>query len=677
MSKKVFIISLIVLLLVAIIGYSAYFVIKNKEKSTPTKTLNEIATCIQNKDYSAMYKLITESSQDNISEDQFIDRHKNIYDGISMKDYKIDVISETEQEDGSYIVDYNVFMDTVSVGEIKFATTSKFIKNKETKKYEIEWSSKFIFPDLEDTDKVRVKTVESKRGQILDRNRRMLAGFGEVSSIGLVPGKMNDETYEDDIVKIAELLDISSESIEKTLSASWVKDDTFVPLKKVSVDNQDLKQQLLEIKGIKITKVTERVYPYAEAIAHLIGYVQSVTAEDLEKNPDKGYTSISIIGKAGLEKQYEDKLRGKDGKEIYIESSSGNRKSTIGKIDVQNGEDVRLTIDIDIQKQLYNELKEDKGFFVVMQPKTGELLALVSTPSYDNNQFIYGMGTEKWKLLSEDPKNPMLTRYTRTYCPGSTFKPITAAIGLTTGKLSEDDTFNYNGLSWQKGSGWGDYYITTLTAYDSAKNIRNALIHSDNIFFAQAALKIGTDTFTEELKKIGFGEVLNLNLGLSTSQISNSGEIKKEVALADSGYGQGEILVNPVHMASIYSAFINDGNMIKPYLEYKEDKTPEILRENAFSKDAANIVKEDLIQVIENPEGTATDMRINGITLAGKTGTAELKVSKEEEANTLGWFDLITIDENTDKQYVIVSMVEDARELGGSHYLIKKLRNLF
>lgn len=677
MSKKGFIISLVILLLVAVIGYSLFFIIKNKEKSTPTKTLKEIATCIQNKDYTAMYKLITESSQDNISEDQFIDRHKNIYDGISMKDYKIDVVSEVEQEEGSYIVDYNVSMDTVSVGEIKFASTSKFIKNKETKQYELEWSSKFIFPDLEDTDKVRVKTVEAKRGQILDRNRRMLAGFGEVSSVGLVPGKMNDETYESDIAKIAELLDISAESIEKTLSASWVKDDTFVPLKKVSVDNQDLKQQLLEVKGIKITKVTERVYPYAEAISHLIGYVQSVTAEDLEKNPDKGYTSTSIMGKSGLEKQYEDKLRGKDGKEIFIESKSGNRKSTIGKIDVQNGEDIRLTIDIDIQKQLYNELKDDKGFFVVMQPKTGELLALVSTPSYDNNQFIYGMGTEKWKSLSEDVNNPMLTRYTRTYCPGSTFKPITAAIGLTTGKLSEDDIFNYNGLSWQKGSGWGDYYITTLTAYNSAKNIRNALIHSDNIFFAQAALKIGSDTFTQELKKIGFGEVLNLNLGLSTSQISNSGEIKKEVALADSGYGQGEILVNPVHMASIYSAFVNDGNMIKPYLEYKEEIAPEILRENAFSKDAANIVKNDLIQVIENPEGTATDMRISGITLAGKTGTAELKASKEEEANTLGWFDLITVDESTDKQYVIVSMVEDARELGGSHYLIKKLRNLF
>lgn len=676
MSKKVFIISLIVLLVVAVIGYSAYFIIQSKEKSTPTKTLNEIVSCIQNEDYSAMYELITESSKENISEDQFIERHKNIYDGISMIDYKMDINTEAEQEDGSYIVDYNVSINTASVGEINFTNTSKLIKNKETKKYELEWSSKFIFPDLEDTDKVRVKTVEAKRGQILDRNRRMLAGFGEVSSVGLVPGKMNEET-EEDIQKIAELLDVSADSINKSLNANWVKSDTFVPVKKVAVSNQELKEELLQIPGIKITKVTERVYPYSEAIAHLIGYVQSVTAEDIEKNPDKGYTSTSVIGKAGLEKQYEDRLKGTDGKEIYIENQSGTRKSTIGEIQVQNGEDIRLTIDISIQQQLYNELKDNKGLFVVMQPKTGELLALVSTPSYDNNQFIYGMGTEKWKMFSEDERNPMLTRYTRTYCPGSTFKPITAAIGLTTGKLNENDTFNYNGLSWQKGSGWGDYYITTLTAYNSAKNIRNALIHSDNIFFAQAALKIGTATFTEELKKIGFGEVLNLNLGLSTSQISNSGEIKKEVSLADSGYGQGEILVNPVHMASIYSAFVNDGNMIKPYLEYKEDLSPEILRENAFSSEAANIVKDDLIQVIENPEGTATDMKINGITLAGKTGTAELKVSKDEEANTLGWFNLITVDENTDKQYVIVSMVEDARDLGGSHYLIRKLRNLF
>lgn len=130
-------------------------------------------------------------------------------------------------------------------------------------------------------------------------------------------------------------------------------------------------------------------------------------------------------------------------------------------------------------------------------------------------------------------------------------------------------------------------------------------------------------------------------------------------------------------MASIYSSFVNDGNMVKPYIEYSGNKKVDYLKENAFSKEAANIIKEDLIQVIENPEGTATDMRINGITLAGKTGTAELKASKDETAETLGWFNMVTVDENTDKQYVIISMLEDARDLGGSHYLIKKIRTLF
>lgn len=676
MSKKAFIISLIVILLVAVLGYGGYFIVKNKSKSSPEGVLNEFATKLKEGNYEEMYELISEESKTNISKDDFVERNKNIYSGISMKDYKIEIVSSVEQEDKSYVIGYNVYINTDSVGEINFVNTATATRNKETKKYELNWNSKYIFPELGDTDKVRVKTVEAKRGKIVDRNENLLAGDGDVASIGLVPGKMNEET-EEDIQKLSELLDISVESINKSLSASWVKDDTFVPLKKVSVSDEELKSAVLEIKGVKINRVTDRTYPLAGAISHLIGYVQNVTAEDIEKNPDKAYTNTSVIGKAGLEKQYEDRLRGIDGKTIYIEKEDGTRKETLASKEVQNGETIKLTIDADIQKMLYDELKDDKGLFVVMQPKTGELLALVTTPSYDNNQFVYGMGTEKWKEISEDERNPMLARYTKTYCPGSTFKPVTAAIGLSTGKLSEEDTFSYNGLSWQKNSSWGDYYVTTLTAYNSTKNIRNALIHSDNIFFAQAALKIGAETFTEELKKIGFGEVLNLNLGLSTSQISNSSKLEKEVSLADSGYGQGQILVNPVHMASIYSAFVNDGNMIKPYLEYKEDKTPEILREEAFTKDAANMVKDDLIQVVENPEGTATDMKINGITIAGKTGTAELKVSKEEEANTLGWFDLITIDEDTDKQYVVVSMVEDARDLGGSHYLIRKLRNLF
>lgn len=313
-----------------------------------------------------------------------------------------------------------------------------------------------------------------------------------------------------------------------------------------------------------------------------------------------------------------------------------------------------------------------------MEPKTGELLALVSTPSYDSNDFSLGMTNAKWEELNNDASKPLYNRFLQSYCPGSTFKPITGAIGLTTGAFTKDDTFNYNGTSWQKDSSWGDYKVTTLTAYNGQKNLLNGLIHSDNIYFAQAALKIGTSNFTSNLEKIGFNESLDFPITLAKSKYSNSNTIESEGQLADSGFGQGNILVNPIHMASIYSSFANDGNMIKPYIEYKEDTKSEILKENVFTKDAANTIKEDLIQVVENPQGTANDMKVSGVTIAGKTGTAELKQNKEDkDSGTLGWFNCFTT--NKDSNLLIIGMVENTQNNsnGGSHYLIKKIKTLF
>ena len=149
--------------------------------------------------------------------------------------------------------------------------------------------------------------------------------------------------------------------------------------------------------------------------------------------------------------------------------------------------------------------------------------------------------------------------------------------------------------------------------------------------------------------------------------------------MADSGYGQGDILVNPIHMASIYSTFVNEGNMVKPYIEYNDGKS-EILKQNVFTKDAANTIKEDLIQVVENPEGTANDMKIAGQTIAGKTGTAELKNSSTDtESGTLGWFDCFTVNNQSGNDMLIIGMVENTQNNseGGSHYVIKKIRTLF
>lgn len=490
--------------------------------------------------------------------------------------------------------------------------------------------------------------------------------------------KMNTSAGDVEFENTAKL----SKDDSKKYKIEWSSNLIFPELNndyKVRVSNTEGKRgSILDRNGniLAETKIN-REYPYKDITAHITGYVQGITAEELESEAEKGYNAHSVIGKTGLEQVYEERLKGKDGLKIYIEDNNGNIVKTIAETKGNDGEDIKLTIDINLQTKLYEKIKNDKGFFVVMNPQTGEILALVSTPSYDPNKFVTGMTNDEWNSISTNEAKPLFTRFISTWCPGSTFKPITGAIGLTSGKLSENDEFNYSGLAWQKDSSWGDHKITTLTAYKGKKNLKNALIHSDNIYFAQAVLKIGEKTFTEGLDKIKFNEDIGFELDTTKSTYSNSGRIEREATLADSGYGQGQLLVNPIHMASIYSAFVNEGNMVKPYIEYKENREKEYLVKNAFSKEAANIIKEDLIQVVESPTGTAHDLKVNGVKLAGKTGTAELKASKEEKGKTLGWFDCFTVDEELDKSMLIVSMVEDGGSNGGSRYLKKIIRTLF
>ena len=667
MKKIIIIISVIVCLSILAVGG---FLIYSSKTTKPENILNEYISKINEAKYNEMYEMISDRSKGQITEEDFVKRNKNIYEGIDMSNLKIDIKNIEKESSKKYAITYITSMN-VSGQNISFENRSNIIK--EDNKLKIDWSSNMIFPNLNGTDKVKVSTSKAIRGKILDRNGKELATNGKISSVGIVPGKLGENKTES-INKTAELLNLSSETIENKLKASWVKDESFVPIKNVSMDKNDLKEKLLQIKGVMISSTNGRIYPLGEAAAHLTGYIQSITKEELEKNPE--YSSTSLIGKTGLEKRYEKELKGKDGIEIYITDSEGNKKNTIIKKEKVDGENIKITIDSIIQNNLYKELKNDEGLFVVMNHKTGEIIALVSTPSYNVNKMALGVSSEEWKELQENEKTPLLARYTQKYCPGSTFKPITGAIGLSTNSLKTTDTFSYSGKSWQKDKSWGDYNITTLTAYSGEKNLKNALIHSDNIYFAQATLQIGKDNFIDGLKKLKFGEDIDFELNLSKSQFSNSDTIKSETLLADSGYGQGQILVNPIHMASIYSSFANNGNMVKPYLKYKENKETEYLAKDVFTKDAVQEIKNDLIQVVENPEGTAKDMKINGITIAGKTGTAELKVSKDSEGDTIGWFDCFTVNDRN-MPYVIVGMVEKAKKNGGSHYVIPMIRRLF
>ena len=670
MEKKKVLIGVIVLVIIVVAIILGVIIMQNNEKEKVKDLITEYFSLVNDKNYDELYSKVASM---NTSKDDFVSRNKNIYEGIDCTNIEIN-IKNVEKADKGYNVTYNEKFFT-SAGEVEFENTANVVK--EDKELKLKWDSHIIFPQLNDDEKVRVSTIKAKRGSILDRNDIALAEDGNISSVGIVPGKLG-ENRDESISKISELTGVSADYINELLNASYVKDDTFVAIKKIVDSNQELKDELLTIPGVMINKEDGRVYSLGKEASHLIGYVQPISSEELKENEGKGYTTNSLIGKTGLELTYEDTLRGIDGTDIYIVDENENRVATIAKQDKKDGQDVKLTIDSNLQKQVYDQMQEDKGLFVIMEPKTGELLALVSTPSFDSNDFVVGLTTDKWNELNNDENRPLFNRFTQKYCPGSTFKPITGAIGLTTGKINESEDLGYRGTSWQKDSSWGNYHITTLTDYSGPKNLLNAIMYSDNIYFAQTALKIGAESFASSLDKIGFNQSIDFPLTLSKSQYANDNgtKIEGETKLADSGYGQGSILVNPIHMASIYSAFANDGNMIKPRIEYDESKNGEILIENAFSKEATDIIESDLIQVVE--KGTATDMKIDGLTIAGKTGTAELKTSQEDtESGTLGWFNCYTINRQGG-DLLIVSMVENVQDNadGGSHYLIKKIKNL-
>jgi penicillin-binding protein len=263
-------------------------------------------------------------------------------------------------------------------------------------------------------------------------------------------------------------------------------------------------------------------------------------------------------------------------------------------------------------------------------------------------------------------------------CPGSSFKPVIGAVGVTLDKISPDENFGRSGSSWQKDAGWGKYFVTTLADYGDSAILKNALAYSDNIYFAKAALKIGGAELAGALTNIGFGERIPFEYNLATSSFSGSGKFDSEIQLADSGYGQGQVLVNPVHLASVYTAFVNGGSMITPRLIYKSgaDAQGEVWKESVFTQYAVDSVREGLLLAIE--KGSGRDARISGVKLAGKTGTAEIKKSKDDaEGTELGWFTLFTADRDFDKPLLIMSMVENVKGRGGSKYVVPKVTAAF
>jgi len=646
-KKYIIGISVCVLLIVSV------FFIFNQGKSNE-QVVTEYFELLKKKDYKQMYQMLNQKTVYTPTQKYFVEKYKEIYDDIGANNIQVKILDEKND-----IVKYQISMNTVA-GTIEY-------KNKiGVKNEQIQFNNNLIMKDYKDGCKIKVTTYNpEKRGRILDRNGKVLAEDGKGYSVGLVKGKLNGEN---DYGQIAKYLETDVETIQKKMSASWIKDDSFVPIKTVSeiTKNGLVYNGILNISGVKISTVGIRTYPYDKVASHVVGYVQNVNAEDLKKHKNEGYNSTSVIGRSGIEAVYEKQLRGSSSGKIDLVDKNDKVIENLCALEIDKSpQDITLTIDIDLQQSLYNEYQNDKSASVALNPKTGEVLALVSTPSYSNNDFVLGLSTDKWNALNNDSNQPMMSRYKQTYTPGSTMKPITAAIGLETKTIDPDKDLGAKD-KWQKDSSWGSYYVTTLHA-PSPNNLKNAITYSDNVYFARSALNIGKDNLFKYYKNLKIGEKIPFELALNRSQYINKNQKVNDQFIADSGYGQGQILMNPLQLASIYSAFVNNGSIYRPHLV---EQGEQMWIQRVFSDKTVKTIKEDLINVIADEKGTGHAIYRDNVILAGKTGTAEIKQSQSDTTGTeLGWFTVMTTDSK--QPLLITTMVEDVKDRGGSGYVVE------
>lgn len=327
--------------------YAAVFFGKGTRTPSPEELLVRYMDCIPGREYGQMYEMLNVEASADISREDFIRRNEAIYEGIEVRNMEIEITAYDKKQ---LAVSYRTSFDTAA-GNISFENEAFFRKGEEG--YELVWDDSLIFPNLDSSDKVRVSVIQAARGGILDRNGSVLAGKGTASSVGIVPGKL--ENRDEAIPKIAELLKCKPETIEKKLAAKWVKEDYFVPIQTIpkvqeterltpepdegTLRELERQEKLLAIPGVMLSDTQVRAYPAGEAAAHLTGYVQSVTAEDLEKHTGEGYTAGSVIGRTGMESLFEKELRGQNGCTISITDAAGNEKEVLACIPVRHGKE--------------------------------------------------------------------------------------------------------------------------------------------------------------------------------------------------------------------------------------------------------------------------------------------------------------------------------------------------
>ncbi|NLC89883.1 MAG: hypothetical protein GX681_07465, partial [Clostridiaceae bacterium] len=514
---------------------------------------------IRDRKFSELYPYFTAASRSRYKLADIIARQEQIDERIGLQSMQFENVRKLDRasDDRITVYEMSVVMQT-SYGEMSRPLTLTYLYDEHAEHWYLEYSAALIFPGLTDDNDLIVERLTAPRGGIYDRNNIPLAVDGKGQIVGAISGLYDTA----DNAEVAELLGLSVDQVDAIMSQSWIGDNMYVPIKTQMEFSAGQLKKLSDLH-LEMRLFDTRLYPHANSAAHLVGHVGEVSKEELENDTSGIYRERDMIGKRGLESLFEDELRAKRGVRVYL---SGSEKQILYEIPAEAGKDFHLTLDIELQDKLYSLFKEDEGQVVCLDPLNGDILALLSFPSFDPNEFVQGIASASYQALLDDSRLPLWNKFQASYTPGSTMKIPTAMAGFKAGTLSPATTKTIIGKNWQPDASWGSYKIARFTVDDSPQDLSRAIVISDNIYFAQVALEMGKDVFQEQLLNLGFTEDVPSSYPFASAQFANSGTIGDTVMLATSAYGQGEIKVSSTQMACIYAAIAAKGDIPAPRL---------------------------------------------------------------------------------------------------------------
>ncbi len=477
-------------------------------------------------------------------------------------------------------------------------------------------------------NRIRLIPIPSNRGYILDRHNKPLAANHLTRALYIWPKEQTPEQWAKIATMLSPVLNIAPEQVLAAIEKVGYQSATSVRISQFLTPEAFvwLGEKSAELPGLEVRTESSRYYPQGNVASQVLGYIGEATAEDMKKHPQ--WPMGMVVGQLGIEAMANQQLSGVWGSRLIEVNSMNQELRELGERPSQGGKNVKLTLDLDLQKTAETALGDRRGAAVALNPKTGEILAMASSPRFDPNIFTKPISQKQWEeLQSED--DPFLNRALQGYPPGSTFKIVSSAAAMGSGKFSPDSvlgtyaSITVGGITFNEHS--GGYGVI---------GFRDALAFSSNTFYYQLGMAVGPEAIAEWGKRLGIGNTSLKILGL---QEGSEGFIPtpedKEKTYGEPWYlgdtvtmsiGQGAVLATPLELAVMVSAIANGGYRVKPHLLADLTKTAETKPEpTGLKPEAVQVIKEGLIAVVEY--GTGQGMNDGSIPLTGgKTGTSEV-----------------------------------------------------